>query len=150
MLLIICVLLAIIPLLGIVWILVQGSITTVDGLFMTLILLAMSAILGMHAALELRKRRATAGPHTSAARAAGHLTTAGGKITWGKVESVQFFESHVGQPNKSIVTLSDGSQSSRMLVLEGDLRNALPVGKKVEVTYRETDGRRILLNVNYA
>jgi len=34
-------------------------------------------------------------------------------------------------------------------VFEGDLRNALPVGKSVEITSREDAGRKILLNVNY-
>ena len=65
------------------------------------------------------------------------------------MESVQFFESSVGQPNKSIVTLSNGANSSRWLVFEGDLRNALPVGKRVEITSREDAGRKILLNVQY-
>jgi len=38
--------LAAIPLLGVVWIAFYGSLTTVDGLFLSLILLAMSGILG--------------------------------------------------------------------------------------------------------
>jgi hypothetical protein len=37
-----------------------------------------------------------------------------------------------------------------MLVLEGDLRNALPVGQKVEITYRKAGGYNVLVNVNYA
>ena len=65
------------------------------------------------------------------------------------MESVLFFESHIGQPNKSIVSLSNGETASRTLVFEGDLRNALPVGKRVEITSREDAGRKILLNVNY-
>ena len=56
MMLILSVLLALIPLLGIAWILMHGSITTVDGLFMSLILLAMSGIVGLNVLLELRKR----------------------------------------------------------------------------------------------
>src|SRR5438445_13353325 len=55
MLLIISIVLAIVPLLGIAWILSQGLALTVDNLFMSLILLAMSAIFGMSAFLELRK-----------------------------------------------------------------------------------------------
>src|SRR6266581_4410747 len=109
MLLIISIVLAIIPLLGIAWILSQGLALTVDNLFMSLILLAMSAIFGMSVFLEL----------------------------------------HIGQPNKSIVSLSNGETASRTLVFEGDLRNALPVGKRVEITSREDAGRKILLNVNY-
>ena len=48
MMLVISVLLALIPLLGIAWIVMYGSITTVDGLFMSLILLAMSGIVGLN------------------------------------------------------------------------------------------------------
>ncbi len=58
MMLVLSVLLALAPLLGIVWILIYGSITTVDGLFMSLILLTMSAIVGLNVLLELRKLRA--------------------------------------------------------------------------------------------
>ena len=68
----------------------------------------------------------------------------------GRVESVTFYESNVGQPNKSIVTLSNGASSSNLLVFEGDLRNALPVGQKVEITFRKAEGYNVLVNVNYA
>jgi hypothetical protein len=66
------------------------------------------------------------------------------------VESVQFFEAHVGQPNKSIVVLSDKQNSSNLLALEGDVRNALPVGQTVEITLRKEAGKNVLVNVNYA
>jgi len=68
----------------------------------------------------------------------------------GKVESVQFYESGVGQPNKSIVTLSDGVSASNLLVLEGDMRNALPVGQRVDVTFRKESGHNVLVDVDYA
>ncbi len=45
-----------IPLLGIAWILVRGAITTVDGLFMSLILLSLSAVFYLNVFLELRDR----------------------------------------------------------------------------------------------
>jgi hypothetical protein len=48
--------LAIIPLAGIVWILLAGSITTVDGMFMSLILLTVSGIFLLDILLELRDR----------------------------------------------------------------------------------------------
>jgi hypothetical protein len=67
----------------------------------------------------------------------------------GRVENVSFFEAPVGQPNKSIVTLSDGGSASRMIVLEGDVRNALPVGKKVAIACKDEGGRKILLEVSY-
>jgi hypothetical protein len=56
----------------------------------------------------------------------------------------------VGQPNKSIVTLSDGVSASNLLVLEGDMRNALPVGQKVDVTFRKESGHNVLVDVDYA
>ena len=57
MMLVISVLLALVPLLGVAWIVLNGSITTVDGLFMSLILLAMSGIVGLNVLIELRKGR---------------------------------------------------------------------------------------------
>ncbi len=57
MMLALSLLLALIPLLGIAWILRYGSITTVDGLFTSLILLAMSGILGINVLLWHRLRR---------------------------------------------------------------------------------------------
>jgi len=44
------------PLAGIVWIVLRGAITTVDGLFMTLILLSLSGVFFLNAVLELRDR----------------------------------------------------------------------------------------------
>jgi hypothetical protein len=49
------ILLGIIPLLGIVWIWMSRTITTVDGLFMSLILLALSGIFFFNAVMELRR-----------------------------------------------------------------------------------------------
>ena len=50
------ILLGIIPLLGIAWTLQNGTITTVDGLFLSLILLTLSGILFLNAFLDIRKR----------------------------------------------------------------------------------------------
>ena len=52
----ISILLGLIPLAGIAWIIVTGTITTVDGLFMSLILLTLSGIFFLNAFLELRNR----------------------------------------------------------------------------------------------
>ena len=145
MMLFISVLLALIPLLGIAWIVFYGSITTVDGLFMALILAAMSGIVGLNVLIELKKKRS--GTQTSSTAAS---TVSGGLRQRGKVESVQFYESGVGQPNKSIVTLSDGVSASNLLVLEGDMRNALPVGQKVDVSFRKESGHNVLVDVDYA
>ena len=50
------ILLGIIPLLGIAWTLQNGTITTVDGLFLSLILLTLSGILFLNAFVDIRKR----------------------------------------------------------------------------------------------
>jgi uncharacterized RDD family membrane protein YckC len=54
MMLIISLVLAVLPLLGIVWTLTNGLITTVDGLFITLILLTLSAVFLLNAYWEMR------------------------------------------------------------------------------------------------
>lgn len=46
--------LGILPLLGVVWTLANGMITTVDGLFMSLILLTLSAVFMLNAYWEMR------------------------------------------------------------------------------------------------
>jgi hypothetical protein len=152
MVLLISLILALIPVLGIVYIVVFGSPTTVDGLFMALILFSISAILGLNALIELRKGKSAFAPSRSAfaARRTASVTDGSRLKTRGKVKDVVFFESNVGQPNKSIVTLSDGDGSLRTLALEGDTRNALPVGQTVEITLRKEAGRNVLVDVSYA
>ena len=54
--LILSLLFGLIPLAGIVWIAMHGSLTTVDGLFAILILLSLSGILFLNVFLILRKR----------------------------------------------------------------------------------------------
>ncbi|MBA3912307.1 MAG: hypothetical protein H0X25_00265 [Acidobacteriales bacterium] len=78
----------------------------------------------------------------SAPRTAG---SAGGAKQRGTVQSVQFYEAPVGQPNTSIVVLANGAKPAHTLVVDGDVRNALPVGRRVEITLRE----RSLVNVQY-
>jgi hypothetical protein len=138
--------LALLPLLGIAWIFISGMLFTVDGLFMSLILLTISGICGTTGLYEIFKGYLPSG---SKAGTTGSARTASGSVQRGKVQSVEFFESNVGQPNKSIVTLA-GSKSPVTLVFEGDLRNALPIGQKVEVTMRKEPGYNVLVNVNYA
>jgi hypothetical protein len=138
---------ALVPLLGIAWIVINGLIFTVDGLFMSLIFLTISGICGSMGLFEVRKRRAVAGLPVAGVVSVGAASS--GLVQRGKVQSVEFFESSVGQPNKSIVTLA-GADSPVTLVFEGDLRNALPVGQKVEVILRKETGFNVLLNVTYA
>lgn len=135
------------PLLGIVYIIFFGAPLTVDGLFMSLILLAMSGIMGTTALFELRKGKgmllAPARPSTR--------SVPGRVVQSGKVEDVVFFESNVGQSNKSIVTLSDGGQAApRTLVVEGDMRNALPIGRTVHIVLRKEGGENVLADVSYS
>jgi len=154
MLLIVSVILALLPLLGIAWVLLTRSITTVDGLFLSLILLSISGIFALNAFWEFQRQRRRAAwfkEHPEAARQLVTLTDAEvAGVLRGRVERVQFYEAHVGQPNKSVVFLSDGSTALRMIVLEGDLRNRLPAGKRVEISYREENGRRQLVSADYS
>jgi len=55
MMLLLSILLALVPLAGIARIAMNGTMTTVDGLFMSIILLALSGILLLNAFLEARK-----------------------------------------------------------------------------------------------
>ena len=48
--------LGLIPLLGIAWIVTKATIATVDGLFMSLILLTLSGILFLNAFLDAKRR----------------------------------------------------------------------------------------------
>jgi hypothetical protein len=142
---------ALLPLLGIAWIFLQGSPLTVDGLFMTLILLGISGTFAANMAMELRRRKLQpAGARAARSSAGVSPPIAGGAVQRGLVERVEFFEARVGQPNTSIVTLSNGADPRRTLVLDGDVRNALPTGRRVEVVVRKENGRNLLVSVSYA
>ncbi len=56
MMLVLSVVLGMVPLLGVAWIVLHGSVTTVDGLFMSLILLTLSGISFLSTFLDLRER----------------------------------------------------------------------------------------------
>ena len=56
MMLLLSVLLALLPLAGVARIATNGTITTVDGLFMSIILLALSGILFLNVYLEAKKK----------------------------------------------------------------------------------------------
>jgi hypothetical protein len=64
MMLVLSIVLGIVPLMGVAWIVLKASVTTVDGLFMSLILLTLSAILFLNAFLDIRGRlkKSTAPP----------------------------------------------------------------------------------------
>jgi hypothetical protein len=63
------ILLGVIPLLGIAWTIKNGTLTTVDGLFLSLILAALSAIFFLNAVLELRRGLKDETPAKSADKA---------------------------------------------------------------------------------
>lgn len=142
--------LALFCLLGVVFVIISGSPLSVDGLFMSLILVSMSAVFGGTALYEFRKRGTAAAQTARPGARLGPLTASSALLQRGRVASVQFFESNVGQPNKSIVMLANGANPASTLVFEGDVRNALPVGRKVEITFRKESGHNVLLNVHYA
>src|SRR5579864_8684764 len=101
--------LALVPLLGIAYIFAQGSFDTVDNLFYALILLAMSGVMAANAAAEWRRRQRVARAGLVPAKRAQLAASAAGTFTErGLVEDVLFFESPIGQPDKSIVTLRSG------------------------------------------
>lgn len=56
LMLLISILLGLIPLAGIAWIIVSGTVTTVDGLFECLIMLSLSGVFFLNAFWELRDR----------------------------------------------------------------------------------------------
>jgi hypothetical protein len=56
MMLVISIVMGIVPLLGIAWTIATGTIATVDGLFMSLILLTLSGIFFLNAYWEMRDR----------------------------------------------------------------------------------------------
>ena len=56
MMLLLSVVFGILPLLGIVWTIMNGTITTVDGLFMSLILLTLSGLFFLNVFWECRDR----------------------------------------------------------------------------------------------
>jgi hypothetical protein len=56
MMLVLSVVFGLVPLAGVAEIVIHGSLTTVDGLFMSLILLALSGLLFLNAFLEARQR----------------------------------------------------------------------------------------------
>jgi hypothetical protein len=150
--LILSLVLCLLPLVGVALILTQAWVTTVDGLFMSLILLTMSGIFALNAVLEFRSMRA---PSAKAKGSAGESVTFAGnrgegvRRERGLVQSVSFYEAPVGQPNSSLVVLKDGASGSRVIALEGDVRNLLPAGKRVEITCQPKGRLDSVLEVQY-
>ena len=149
--LILSVLLCLLPLAGVALILTQGWVTTVDGLFMSLILLAMSGIFALNALLEFRSMRAPAAKNKPPGEPATFVGNRSEAVRYerGLVQSVSFYEAPVGQPNSSLVVLKDGGSAVRVLAVEGDVRNLLPTGKRVEITCQPKGQFDSVLEVQY-
>jgi len=62
MILLLSIVLGVIPLLGVGWTVMNGTGTTVDGLFLCLILLTLSGIMFLNVFLELRTRKNSLAP----------------------------------------------------------------------------------------
>jgi hypothetical protein len=144
--------LGLLPLLGIAYIVKTSNGITVDALFMSLILLTISGIFFLNILLELRARRKAAlggqPGRVTAASVGSRMTSpaSGTHIESGVVEAVAFYETEVGRPDKSLVTFrSANGGPGKTLVFSGDLRNALPAGKRVKITYAAgAEGNRLV------
>ncbi len=144
--------LGLLPLLGIAYIVMTSNGITVDALFMTLILLTISGIFFLNILLELlARRKAALGGQPGRATAAGGgsrlvNTAPGTHIESGVVEAVAFYETEVGRPDKSLVTFRPANGGpGKTLVFSGDLRNALPAGKRLKITYAAgAEGNRLV------
>lgn len=164
LLLVLSVVLGLLPLLGVVAIVLSGWLLTVDGLFLTLILLAISGMFFVSALLEIRARRifpfhrlprettsAPAGkPVASAPRpaqaAAAPLPSGEGVVTeTGTVEKVRLYEMPVGYPDKSLVTFRPvGSPQAREMVFAGNVQH-LRERRRIRLSYRPSPDGNMLV-----
>ena len=116
---------------------------TIDNLFFTIIFLTMAGVFFLNALLEVH---AAGGPKAllmgGGPKTLSTVTSAGKPIAnivteTGLVEDLKFYEATVGDVNKSVVVFRpEGAKSTRLLVFENNLRDQLPVGRKVTITYR--------------
>ena len=81
MMLAISLVLGILPLLGVVWTLMNGMITTVDGLFMSLILLTLSGVFMLNAYWEMRDMGLIKKKMPAAKKAAPPAVTPAAKVS---------------------------------------------------------------------
>ncbi len=73
------------------------------------------------------------------------MTRSGAFLESGIVESVGYFESTVGQPNRLVLTLRDNGSKPRVLIFHGDLRDQFPVGRRIAIKYRTEEEANTLL-----
>ncbi len=158
--------LGLIPLVGIVLIALSGWIATVDGLFTSLILAAISGVFFLNTLLEMRAlglppfhKRPAAAPTSSATSSRPSATkapagpptpppppSANGVVTEvGVVEGVRLYEMPVGYADRSLVSFrAEGSPSSRSMVFCGNVQH-LRAGRKIRISYKPSpDGNQLL------
>ncbi len=146
MLLLLSLILAVVPLVGIAALLWFNPALTVGNLFTSLILLTISGVFGINVLLELRDRGlpipllGKKGEARIVAVGAGRayvVMPSGEARDSGVVEHVAYYESGIGRSNRCVVTLRDGTAAApRMLVFKGDVRDQFPLGGRVTVLYR--------------
>ena len=158
--------LAAIPIAFIIYLAFTGDIGvpphwTVDGLFMTLILLTISGILALNAVLEAHAqgliRLPGLGPHAGATAGGGSMAmggraanVAGLKTEVGVIEQVDFYDAPVGQPNKSFVQIrGKGEKTPHTIVLEGNVRGLLIPGRRMELAYKPQEGGAALVSFDF-
>jgi hypothetical protein len=161
LLLLVSVVLGLIPLAGIAWLLMLSDIATVDGLFMSLMLLTISGLFFLNALLEMRHLRKHGGslamepalegaPGAFAGPAAAAASDPRVRTLEGVVEKFEYFEAPVGSPNKSLVTLrANGASSPRLVMFCGNVREQLRVGQRVRLAYRAGEDCHTLLSWRY-
>ncbi len=132
---------------------------TMDGLFLSLILVTISLPFGINVLLELRAMGLLPGrlgkkDDRKPGKPAPRLETrmmfpADGVHTYrGRVKSVLYYEAGVGEHNKSLVTLQAvGAESGDQMVFAGDVRNALPLEKNLEISYRSSGASNTIVSV---
>src|SRR5260370_11776237 len=124
----------------------SGGLCCVDGLFMSIMRLAISGVFGLDAALDLRASRKSSGGGAAGlvAAAAGHP---GAKVETGSIKDLRFFEAYVGEQNKTLVEfIPDGAKASRFLSFIGNVRDQLPVGSRVRMIYRTDPEGNVLID----
>lgn len=128
---------------------------TVDNLFGSIILLTLSGIFVLNAALEVRAAggmknlMAASRVQSSPVLVAGQPVS-GAMVETGIVEDVQYFESHVGGVNKCIVLFRpDGTDSARLLTFLDNVKDQLPVGRRVQIAYKPEGPAHQLLTRSY-
>jgi hypothetical protein len=142
-------LLALIPLAGVVYIVAfSGMLFSVDGLFMILMLLSISGVFALNATLEARDLGLVPflKPAASSRAAVTAALPPGVHIQTGTVRELHYFESHVGEPNKTVVEfVAEDTGVSRYISFLGNVKDQLPVGARVRITYRVEDQGAVLL-----